>query len=409
MDWHAVDALDRAVDATRRFLFPFGAVRWAKLAFLALVMAGGGIGASRAGVSPVGASTIGFGASTLGIGASTLELGASAVGFDPSTGGFSAWDEAVSPPTESPPSSVGALVEAFGGAAASGLDRLVGLNEALLVAIAVAALLVVLTFLACSFAFRLAFYDALATGEVALWRPFRARFRQAMGLLSLLAGIAIVAATPAAAFVVAVGSASMSAGGFASVPVFTVSAGAPPDVRGTATVALAVVGVVVTLVGAVGSRLTFEFVAPAMVARDLGVTDGWRAIWASFRGSWGDVAAYLLVHALVATGVRIVLALAVAFVSVVAVAAGLVAVLVAAVPLGGVEAVFATTAGSIVFVAVLIGSVVSVVAVTLPVRVVTRTYLTAYEVSALAGIDPELAPLEPSVAAEGGAASTGGG
>ena len=409
MDWHAVDALDRAVDATRRFLFPFGAVRWAKLAFLALVMAGGGIGASRAGGSPVGASTIGVGASTLGVGASTPELGVSAVGFDPSTGGFSAWDEAVSPPTESPPSSVGALLEAFGGAAASGLDRLVGLNEALLVAIAVAALLVVLTFLACSFAFRLAFYDALATGEVALWRPFRARFRQAMGLLSLLAGIAIVAATPAAAFVVAVGSASMSAGGFASVPVFTVSAGAPPDVRGTATVALAVVGVVVTLVGAVGSRLTFEFVAPAMVARDLGVTDGWRAIWASFRGSWGDVAAYLLVHALVATGVRIVLALAVAFVSVVAVAAGLVAVLVAAVPLGGVEAVFATTAGSIVFVAVLIGSVVSVVAVTLPVRVVTRTYLTAYEVSALAGIDPELAPLEPSVAAEGGAASTGGG
>ncbi|MEZ3165698.1 hypothetical protein ABNG03_19175 [Halorubrum sp. RMP-47] len=402
MDWHAVDALDRAVDATRRFLFPFEAVRWAKLAFLALAMAGGGIGASRATISPLDTSTIGVGAPTLG-------LGASAVGFDVSTGGFSAWAESVSPPPESTPSAAGALAQAFGGVVTSGLDRLVGLNETLLVAISVVTLLVALAFLVCSFAFRLAFYDALATGEVVLWRPFRSRFRQAVGLLSLLAGIGIVVATPVVAFVVAVGSASTATGGSASVPVLTVSAGFPPDVKGTVTVALAAVGVVVTLVGAAGSRLTFEFVAPAMVARDLGVIDGWRAVWTSLRGSWSNVVAYLLVHALVATGVRIVLVLAVAFVSVVVAAAGSIAVLFVAVPLGGVEAVFATTAGSVVFAAVLVGSVVSVVAVTLPVRLVTRTYLTAYEVSALAGIDPELAPLAPSVAAERGAASTGGG
>ena len=41
MSRHAVDALDRAVDATRGLLLPFEAVRWAKIAFLALVIAGG--------------------------------------------------------------------------------------------------------------------------------------------------------------------------------------------------------------------------------------------------------------------------------------------------------------------------------------------------------------------------------
>jgi len=33
MSWHAVDAVDDAVEATRRFLFPFSLVRWTKLAF----------------------------------------------------------------------------------------------------------------------------------------------------------------------------------------------------------------------------------------------------------------------------------------------------------------------------------------------------------------------------------------
>jgi len=42
MSWHAVAALDDAVDATRRFLFPFSLVRWAKLAFLILLMGGSG-------------------------------------------------------------------------------------------------------------------------------------------------------------------------------------------------------------------------------------------------------------------------------------------------------------------------------------------------------------------------------
>ena len=47
MGWHSVDAVDDAVEVTRRFLFPFGLVRWAKLALLVLLMGGG----ANAGVS----------------------------------------------------------------------------------------------------------------------------------------------------------------------------------------------------------------------------------------------------------------------------------------------------------------------------------------------------------------------
>lgn len=397
MDWHAVDALDGAVDATRRFLFPFEAVRWARLAFLALVMAGGGIGASHVGTSS-------FGASTIGLGALTVDLGT--------------WAESASPPARVAPPGIESVSEAFGGAAASGLDRVAGLNEAPLVALAAVTLPVALALVAGSFAFRLAFYDAFAATEVALWRPLRARFRQASGLLALLAGIAVVVATPIVALVAVVGpaplpavgptsssvvgSVSLPVAGSASLPGVGVPAGGTPELSGGVTAALGVVGVTVTLVGVVASRLTFEFVAPAMVARDVGVIAGWRTVWASLRGSWGDVAAYLVVHALVAAGARIVLTLAVGFAAVVAAALGLVAILVAAIPLGGVEAVFGTTAGLLALATVLLASVVSVVAATLPVRVVTRTYLTAYEVSTLAGIDPELSPLASSAATRGG-------
>ncbi|ELZ50200.1 hypothetical protein C464_02858 [Halorubrum coriense DSM 10284] len=395
MDWHAVDALDRATDGTRRFLFPFEAVRWAKLAFLALAMAGGGISGFRAGIPSFSASTVGFGVLTTGFGASTI--------------GLSAGAEAVSPSAESVPLSGGFLPEAFGGAAASGLDRLVGLNESLLVALAVVTLLVALALVACSFAFRLAFYDALATGEVALWRSLRARFRQASELLAILAGIAVVAATPVVAVVAAVGSTSIFLTGSTPLPVVGVSPGGSLGFPGPVTAAIVAVGVAVTLIGIVVSRLTFEFVAPAMVARDVGVIAGWRAVWASLRGSWSEVVAYLVVHALVATGVRIVLTLAVASVAAVVAVTGFVVALVAAVPLGGVEAVFGTTAGLFVLGTVLLCSVVALVAVTLPVRLVTRTYLTAYEVSTLAGIDPDLSPLAPSGAASDGTASIGGG
>ncbi|CDK38356.1 putative membrane protein [Halorubrum sp. AJ67] len=77
----------------------------------------------------------------------------------------------------------------------------------------------------------------------------------------------------------------------------------------------------------------------------------------------------------------------------------LVALVFAAVPLGGLGALVGTTAGGVVLVAVLVCAVAATVALALPVRLVARTYLIAFEVSTLAGIDPGSAPLPPESAA----------
>ncbi|OTF10391.1 hypothetical protein [Halorubrum sp. SD612] len=357
MSWYAVEAPDRAVDATRRFLFPFEAVRWAKLAVLAFAMAGGSVGVSYAGPSPIGVSAAGVGA----------------------------WTEVAASGSVLPDS-----------------ERVLGLDGALLAAAAVGAAFVALGLVACSFAFRLALYDAFATAEVALWRPFRERFRQALGMLAFSASLAVAAAIPAVALVVAVDPAALRA---IEIPF--------GGLAGSSTIATAVIGglalfaAVSALFAAVGSRLTFEFVAPTMAARDVGVLAGWRAVWRSLRGAWDQVVLYLAVHAVVAASAGIVRAVAVASVGGVVAAVGLVVLVLAAVPLGGVEALVGTTPGTIVLATTLLCAIAAVVVLSLPILIVARTYLTAYEVSTLAGIGPELAPLAPTLVARGDSKSIG--
>ncbi|KOX95514.1 DUF7544 domain-containing protein [Halorubrum tropicale] len=376
MSRHAVEAVDRAVRVTRGFLFPFEAVRWAKLGFLALVMVSGGAGAS---------------------GATTSSLGG------PAGGGAGDWSDA----GVTEPVSVPAGVER---AANAGVERLAGfdtallagLDAALLTGLALGVLLAGMALFACSIAFRLVFYEALSTTEVALWRPFRDRFRQALGLLGVAVLSAVAVGLPAVAVAIAIDPdllrfLGVSAGGLA----------ARSSVIGPAFGVLAVIGATVAVVGTVVSRITFEFVAPAMVARDVGVIDGWRAVWASFRGSWADVVFYFAVHLVLAAGVGIVQAVAAAFVAGVVGVSALVALLLAAVALGGVGALIGTTAGAIALAAVLVCAVVAVVVLTLPATLVVRTYLTAFEVSTLAGIDPTLAPLAPTLAASDDREPTG--
>lgn len=364
MSWHAVDALDRAVDATRRFLFPFDAVRWAKLAFLVLVMAGGTAGAFRVGPSGVGVSTAGVGLWT--------ELS--------STGG-----ESAATVTEATQAGVGPMSAEIERVVARVAERVAALDDALVVVIAGGALAVAVALAACSVAFRLVFYDALATNEVALWQPFRARFRQALGLLAVTAALATAAAVPAVAFVVAL---HPEAARLLGVP-----AGGLFDLSTAGTAVLGAFCAVFAAVCVLASRLTFEFVSPTMVARETGVLGAWRRVWPSLRGSPLDVVVYLAVHAVVGAGVGFVQAVAVAVAGGVVGAVALVALVLAAVPLGGLGALVGTTAGGVVLVAVLGCAVAATAALVLPVRVVTRTYLITYEVSTLAGIDPESAPL----------------
>jgi hypothetical protein len=373
MGWYAVEAVDRAVRVTRLFLFPFETVRWVKLAFLALVMVGGGAGAPGVTTSPLGVSAGGVGVWN--------EAGPTEFASTPSGG-----ERLANPGVDSV---VNAGVDSV---VNLGVERLAEVDAALLTGIAAGILLLGAALFACTIAFRLVFYEALATTEVALWRPFRDRFRQALGLLGFAAAVAVAAALPAVAFAVALSPGVLRVLG---VSVAGLSGGSP-----TVTPLLGTLGVfagAVALVGTAVSRLTFEFVAPAMVARDVGVIAGWRAVWASFRGSWADVVAYVAVHVVLAAGVGVVQAVAAAFVAGVVAVAALVALLLAAVPLGGVGALIGTTAGAVVLATVLVCAVATVVLLTVPVTLVVRTYLIAFEVSTLAGIDPDLAPLAPTL------------
>lgn len=360
MSWHAVDALDRAVDATRRLLLPFEATRWARLAFLALVMTGGCVGVSRALASSLLAPGFGVGG---GLGSTEFEAPAF---------GASGTVLATVVERESVTRSIQTLV-----------TRLFGLDDAVLVALLVGVGIARALLAACSVAFRLAFYDALATTDVAVRRPFRARFRQALGLFGFTAVVSVAAATPAVAVAAAASPDALRAIGLSIGD----SSGASSVVGALG----ASVGVGVALLGAGVVRFAFEFAAPAMVARNLGVLTAWRRVWAAFRGSRAELVPYVALHAVVAAGVGIAQATAVAFAGLIVTAFALVALVAIAVPLGGLGALVGTTVGAIALAATLACATAGVVALTLPVRTVTRAYLITYEVSVLGGVEPDLA------------------
>ncbi|GAA0540471.1 hypothetical protein ABNG02_15175 [Halorubrum ejinorense] len=371
MSWHAVDALDSAVDVTRRLLFPFEAVRWAKLAFLALVMAGGSAGVSRALASTLGVS--GFGAA--GFESAEFE----SAGFEVPEFGASGARFATGVERESVTRSIETLVAG-----------LLGLDDPVLVALLIGVGVAWALLAACSAAFRLVFYDALATTDVAIRRPFHARFRQGLGLFAFATVASVAAATPVVAVAAAASPEVLRAIGL--------SIGDFSGLSSVATVLGASVGVGAALLGAAVVRFAFEFAAPVMVTRDLGVLAAWRHVWAAFRGSRAELVPYVAVHVVVAAGVRIVQATAVAFAGLLVGAFSLVALVVVAVPLGGLGALVGTTAGVIALAVALACVTVGAVVLTLPVRMVTRTYLIAYEVSVLTGVEPALVGVKPALA-----------
>jgi len=356
MSWYAVEAVDDAVETTRRFLFPFGLVRWAKLALLVLLMGGGanaGVSIPAAPDARLGGVPGFFG----GRGAGT-EAG-SAAEFDPGVSALLA----------------GTLGDwQIVALAAVTVGALVGLSVV-------------------SLSLRLVFYDALRTNRVRLWRPFLERLRQAVGLFAASAVLWLIAAAPIALAVVG-GIAAEGSTGWEPVDSFAAAVG---SLSVGATVAAGLFGAVVVLLATLALRLTYEFVVPAMVVEGTGVAAGWRRVWHAVRGRWTEVFVYLAVHLFVGIGTAIVEGVAFVIVgSAIAVVAGS-ALLLAAVPLGGLGALVATTAGAVTVAVVAIAAVVTVVAVTLPVSVVTRSYLIAYEVTTLGGIDPELALLHPDL------------
>ena len=350
MSWHAVDAVDDAVEATRRFLFPFSLVRWTKLAVLVLLM-GGGVSANAS--FPVVPDADGTALEALtGVSNGPLD-------------GFEAIDA----------------------------ELVAGLSEGGLFAAVVGAVLIVVVLSVVSLSLRLVFYDALHTNEIRLWRPFVSRLRQAIGLFAVSTVIWAAAATPVV-LVVLVATASASPIGWAPLDTLFTALG---TLSTGPSLAFGLVGAVFTLLGLLALRLTYEFIVPTMIVEDCGVIAAWKRAWAPLRGSLADVAVYLVVHFVIAVGLSILEGITAALIGgAVVVAAGVVLLIIAG-ALGGLGSLIGTTAG-IASIA-LVGAVALLALLVLfsPVRVVTRSYLISYEVSTLGGIDPSLAMLDPDI------------
>ncbi|WP_123621834.1 hypothetical protein [Halorubrum sp. CSM-61] len=357
MGWQAVEAVDDAVEATRRFLFPFSLVRWAKLALLVLLMGGG----ANAGVSVPAAPDARIGGVSRVPGVGWAETGTES--------GVVEFETVVS-------------------------DLLGGLpGDWLIAAVAIVAVVCVVAFSVASLSLRLVFYDALRTNEVSLWRPFLGRLRQAVGLFVASVVLWSLAAGPIA-LAVLLAAAAEAPIGWGPIDSFAAAVG---SLSIGPAVFLVLVGIAVVLLATLALRLTYEFVVPAMVVEDTGVTAGWRRVWRTVSGEWAELLVYLGVHFFVGIGIAVVegIALVLAGSAVVAVAGS--TLLLAAVPLGGLGALASTTAGIATVAVVVIVAVAALVAVTLPVSVVTRSYLIAYEVATLGGIDSDLRLLHPDI------------
>ena len=354
MSWHAVDAVDDAVDATRRFLFPFSLVRWTKLGFLVLLMGGGGGASANASVSAV---------SDAGV-ISPGETGSVSTGADLGSAG-------IDPRSVTP----GQLVETI--------------DPGVLAVLAVGIVLLVAAFSVVSLSLRLVFYDALRTNEVRIRQPFRSRLRQSLGLFLFTAVLSAGAMAPLALAVLVASAANAPIG---VGPIDSV-AGSIGSLATGPVIVLGFVGAAFVAIAALALRFTYEFVVPTIVVEETGVLGGWRRFWRTLRTGWTEFVVYLVVHVIVSVGLSVVegIAAVLAF-ALVGTVAGLVLLAVAA-ALGGLGALVGTTAGTAALAVVVIVAVASLIGLVLPVRVVTSSYRIAYEVSTLGGIDGDLALL----------------
>jgi len=360
MSWHAVDAVDDAIETTRRFLFPCRLVRWTKLALLVLLM---GSGARVSTSTPSGSFT---GITALGEG-------------DPATagpfGGLVAVD--ISPIT----------------AGSTPIDSFVPIGGAFFLAVGVGLLLIIVIISVISLSLRLVFYDALHTNEVRLWRPFIGRFRQAAGLFVVSTALSVAVAVPITTAVLtavlSLGPIGWQPADSAAATFFSLSTGL--------IVTLGVIATISWLMLVLALRLTYEFVVPTMIVENSGAIAAWQRLWRSLRGNWADVSVYLLIHFVIGIALSIVEGVAATLVGATAVIVAGIVLLVASVTLGGFSALTGSTVGIVVISVVLLAALLILLMLVLPVRILTRSYLIIYEVSTLTGIDQSLTLLHPEI------------
>lgn len=344
MTWYATSDIDDAFDATKRFLFPFDGWRWLKLAIVAFFLGGAGGGGLN---FPSGAGNVDA----------------------PSDGGQG---QGVG---LAPPSNSGEVAVTGGGGELGGFGGFSDAELALLVGIVGFVLLLALAFAVVGAVMEFVLLDALRTNEVHLRRYFTGRlgkgvrlfaFRFVIGALLVV----VVGALVVGGFLVTEGGAGLGSGAALAFAV-----GVP-------------LVVVLAVVGAVTLGLTTEFVAPVMVAEDVGVLAGWRRFWSVLTSQWKQYGLYLVLRLILAIAVGIAAALVTA-IAVVALAIAL-AILgaIAAFALGGFEALVTSIVGLVILAVLGVVFLVCALAVVLAIRIPVVTYFRCYALAVLADTEP---------------------
>ena len=231
---YATDALDDALEATREFLFPFEARRWAKLALVAFFL--GGIGA---------------------------EFPVSSGGGSGGTGGTGEPAEPGVIPTDPAqlPTEVWLLV---GGLIAF----------AVAFGLAVAAVRAIMDFV---------LIESLREEQVEIRRFASRRWRQALRLFGFRLIIDLIA------LVIVIVPLLLVFG-----PLFLGVGGVAMALFGV--LLLIPVLIVVSTGSALLNGLTTVFVVPTMILQGGGVLDGWRRFWPTLRREWKEYVAYAVVN-----------------------------------------------------------------------------------------------------------------
>ncbi|WP_435065580.1 DUF7544 domain-containing protein [Halobaculum sp. EA56] len=361
MSWHGVDAVDDAIDATRGFLFPATVGRWARTAVVTLFAGGGGGGGTQA-------------LSNAGNFAARL-AGSGGLGSGPGAA------SSVAPLLVTLPAILLAAVPSLSRTVPAPVPIQANWLPAAVGAVGIAAILlgvtVALVAVVLSPVFEFVLVDGIARDDLRLRRGIREHLVNGLRYLGFQIGLFAAFLVPPAAV--------------AAIALLT---GMPVERLVDRPLALAALGLVVlvyVVVYVLLARFTREFVVPAMVADGGGVIDGWRRVWPTLRGQPWQTLVYLVMHLLVGIGVSIVSAILLLLgLLVVAVIAGVVGLAVGAVAGGaggasgmGAEFGMGVGFGLGLVAAAVVGIPLFVVAVGLPVRVLTVTFTRTYELAAL--------------------------
>ncbi|QLH80166.1 DUF7544 domain-containing protein [Halosimplex pelagicum] len=328
MSLAALNDIEDAIKATKRFLTPVDRVRWFRLAVVMFFVGG-------AGLTFPGAPTTSFGGDT--------------DPTEPTPGGPAGPDIA--------PELTPELVALILGIAA------VGLAAFLLYSVVGATM-------------EFAFVAALRDEEVRLRRSVGRYWRRGLRLFAFRLAVWVVAITIAAAILLGVGA---SMGGW------------PPTVWNDGTI-LAVVFLAIPVLGVgalfLGTLLGFTnvFVVPVMLAEDRGVLSAWRRFWGTLTDEPLEFVAYLFLSFLLGIGVS----MAVGFLLVLLLIALAVPFLIVGAPIGFALAMAGgnTAVGALILVLALLYALLVFVGALL-IQVPFQTFLRYYALFVLGDVNPD--------------------